>query len=216
MRISHEFKLIYFSIPKTGSEAIRSLLDPVSEEDIVTFPDVCEMTPFHSHMRPYDTRHVFASRGWPFERYLRFATVRNPWARLASLYKMVCRNCGDQWGGSFSDWVQKLDPTGLSTANMPAKWYAHGTMSMTTFLSDPEGRSLVDQVYRVEDQTEVLHDMITARVGADRVEQRVEHKNKAERPYDWRSMYSTDSRDRIAELYADDIGRFGYTFDPEV
>lgn len=213
MRISNRFHLIYFSIPKTGSEAVRSFLDPVSEEKIVKFPDVDAITPFHSHMRPFEAARVFGEKGWTFDAYFRIATVRNPWSRLASLYKMVCRNRGEQWAGSFSDWIQTLDPTGRSTSHMPEKWYAHGTMSMTRFLSDLEGRIMVDQVFRIEDQIDAMHHVIKERVGAHHLQHPVGHKNKADQPYDWRSMYTVRDRKSIAELYSDDIERFGYTFD---
>lgn len=216
MRISHRFRLVYFSIPKTGSESVRALLDPVSDEKIVTFPDVDERTPFHSHMRPYDVRTVFCKKGWEFDAYLKIATVRNPWARLASLYRMMCRNRGDQWKGTFSDWIQTLDPTGRSTSHMPEKWYAHGTMSMTNFLSDPEGQLLVDQVFRVEDQSAALSEMIATRVGEDLVEQGLAHRNKAEHPYNWQTMYSVQDQNRVADLYSDDVERFGYAFENQV
>lgn len=86
-------------------------------------------------------------KGWNFDGYYKFATVRNPLARLASLYNMTRRNWGEQWDVSFSEWIKSLDPTGRSTSNMSEKWYAHGTMSMVKFLSGQNGNILVDTVF---------------------------------------------------------------------
>src|SRR6056297_1670315 len=213
MRICHRSRIIYFSIPKTGSESVRSLLDDINEEKIVTFPEINSRNQFYSHMRPHEVQTVFLKKGWDFEKYFKIATVRNPWSRLASLYKMVCRNRGDQWQGAFSDWIQTLDPTGRSTSHMPEKWYAHGTMSMINFLSDPEGQLLADQVFRVEDQSEALYETVATHVGEDVTEQGLAHTNKADHPYDWQKMYSPQDRGKVAELYADDIERFGYAFE---
>jgi hypothetical protein len=213
MRISHTLRIVYFSIPKTGSETIRNLLDPVSDEEIVRFPEINEKAPFYSHMRPCAARNTFNHKGWDFNDYHRFATVRNPWARLASLYKMTCRNWGQQWNISFSKWIEALDPSGHSTADMPEKWYAHGTMSMVKFLSDQNGNLLVNRVFRIEDQAEALYTDICARVGLVRIQHGLGHKNRASRPYDWRAMYSLADRRIISDLYADDIEHFGYSYE---
>jgi len=212
MRISHKSHLIYFSIPKTGSESVREFLDPISEEKIVHFTEISESTPFYSHMRPCEVKNVFFKKGWNFDVYMRVATVRNPWARLASLYKMMCRNWGDRWQGTFAEWVYGLDPTGRSTNHMPEKWYAHGLMSMTNFLSDKNGELMVDRIFRIEDQTTDFHTLLITRAGAPLNEQRLMHTNQAEQSYEWQTMYSKETQAHVAELYADDIARFGYTF----
>lgn len=213
MRISHDYKIIYYSIPKTGSETVRSFLDPVSDEGIVKFPEVDDTTPFYSHMRPFAVRKIFLGKGWNFDGYYKFATVRNPWARLASLYNMTRRNWGEQWDVSFSEWIKSLDPTGRSTSNMSEKWYAHGAMSMVKFLSDQNGNLLVDRVFRIEDEAEALYTDIHARVGLDRVQRGLGHRNRASKPYDWRSMYSLADRKEVLERYSDDIEYFGYSYE---
>lgn len=217
MRISHNARLIYYAIPKTASQAVRTLLDPISDEPVVTYRNITAETPFYSHMRPCEAEAALRVQGRDFSGYFRFATVRNPWARLASLYKMATRNKAFQRpGADFSDWLQTLDPSGAAYADMSEKWYAHGAMSMTTFLSDPQDGLLVDQVFRIEDQTGALQDALarqTARIGqANQIGPRLEQVNAAPRSYDWRQMYSNRDRQLVAERYADDIAGFGYAF----
>ena len=113
----------------------------------------------------------------------------------------------------FSEWISSLDPSGQSTSDMPAKWYAHGTMSMTRFMSGPDGRLMVDEIFRIEDQRDALCRKISALTEGKVAEHDLSHTNKARQPYDWRDMYSSSAREMVAELYADDIRNFGYSFD---
>lgn len=212
MQINHKSRFIYFSIPKTGSESVRKLLSPIGEENIVHFPQITNNRPFYSHMRPVEVQSVFSKRGLNFEAYSSVATVRNPWARLASLYHMTCRNWGDRWQVSFEDWVENLDPTGRSTADMPEKWYAHGTMSMSQFLSNNDGCLLVNKIYRIEDQGDALYRMLAARFNGHILRDAIPHRNKADKTYNWRTMYSRRTQKIVAILYADDIERFEYNF----
>ena len=61
MRISHAGRFVFYSIPKTGSESVRRWLDPVSDEVIGTFRQVCDDRPFYSHMRPVEVHEVLIS-----------------------------------------------------------------------------------------------------------------------------------------------------------
>ena len=192
---------------------MRVLLDSISEEKIVTFPEVDSRNQFYSHMRPCEAQIVFLQKGWDFDKYFKIVTVRNPWARLASLYKMVCRNHKQEWQSSFSEWIGSIDPSGHTTSNMPEKWYAHGVMSMTRFISSPEGRCMVNQVFKIEDQRNILCRTIAERTGTEIAQQGLAHTNKSPKPYDWRIMYSLNDRKQVAEMYADDIKNFGYSFD---
>lgn len=213
MRISHANRMVYFSIPKTGSESIRHYLDTVSDEEIRKFPDVTRDHPFYSHMRPLEAKAVFDQRGWDFFSFFRFATIRNPWARIASLYKMMQRNKAFRSSRTtFSDWVSALDPDGKPRAGIQEKWYAHGVMRMTDFLSGNDGTLLVDRVFRVEDQLPLLQDEVARRVRGEVLNTPPRHINRAPRSYDWRQMYSDRDRERVAALYASDIRTFGYEF----
>ena len=217
MRISHAHKLIYFSIPKTASEAVRAYLDPCADDPVLTFPEVSEAHPYYSHMRPCEVAAAFDARGLDMGAYLRVVTVRNPFARLASLYKMARRGGPEMPDGqrlSFDAWIAQLDPTGASVAHLPQKWYAHGVMSQSHFLSD-DGALMVDHVFRVEDQLGDLQALLRAHVGpAGLGSDQIERRNNAPRSYDWREMYTDETRAVVERLYADDLARWGYGFAP--
>jgi hypothetical protein len=74
---------------------------------------------------------------------------------------------------------------------------------------DMDGRMLVDYVGRYE-SLEADFAEIMERVGLNL---KLPHLNPT-RHRDYRSYYSTATRDRVAELWAVDIENFGYAFDP--
>ena len=76
MRISHKLKFIFFSIPRTASESIRSALDPYS--DIKSEPKGL----YHNHITALALRNHFNEMGWVWDDYFKFAFVRNPWDRF--------------------------------------------------------------------------------------------------------------------------------------
>ena len=101
LRISHRHRFIFFANPKTGSRSVREVLDPFSEVHGRPADDVTPDFPFYNHMRPCDLRPVFAQKGWDFDAYFKFVMVRNPWARMVSLFEMEFRGASNDsaWQG---------------------------------------------------------------------------------------------------------------------
>src|SRR5690606_27928408 len=89
MQISHRYKFIFFSFPKTGSESVRELLDPYSDIRGIPYWNISEENPFYSHISPAEVKAIFQKNGWDYDEYFKFTFVRNPWARLVSLYNMI-------------------------------------------------------------------------------------------------------------------------------
>lgn len=90
MRISHKYKFIFFANPKTGSESVREILAPYSDiRAEYDGPIVSESNPFYNHMPPLELKNIFLAKGLNYDGYFKFTMVRNPWARLVSLYEMI-------------------------------------------------------------------------------------------------------------------------------
>ncbi|MEM6797420.1 MAG: sulfotransferase family 2 domain-containing protein [Acidobacteriota bacterium] len=146
MRISHRHRLIFFSFPKTASSTVRHVLDPYSDvRPVPRLVDVHDDNPFHPHMRPERVRECFDRLGWDFGGYTRFACVRNPWARLVSLYRHLGR---EESRPPFREWLLGL------TADDPQEkrlWLRYGSWPLERFLKDRDGNVLVDKVLRTED-----------------------------------------------------------------
>ena len=234
MRISHRHKFVFFSNPKTGSSSIRKLLDPYSDLAGVPYQQTDAEMPFFSHMRPEEARLAFEGKGWDFDEYFRFTFVRNPWARLVSLYQMICDHAGRHGRiqrmadrareflmaepatatpRGFRRWIFGISPDGGGGGGKPHEyWRRYGTYSIHAFTTDVYGQCLVDEVVRLEDLPGVLPDLLS-RMGLDgTLARNMPHANSRRyRPYvEW---YDPATRDHVGRLYATDIERFGYSFD---
>lgn len=123
----------------------------------------------------------------------KFAFVRDPWDRMFSLY----------WHGG-------------GTATMPFdEWCVKNKhrRGAGDLLTDDDGELLVDTVYRFEDYASALLD-IEARVGVTPPWPiHANRPNPLKPPGSCRHLYTPEARDRIAEISAWEIERYGYRWD---
>jgi len=89
MRISHKYKFIWISKPKTGSVSYRKLLD--SHSDIISN----DRKPFHHHASLQDVKEIFHQRAWDFNSYFKVCAVRNPWNLLLSVFSYTQTDTND-------------------------------------------------------------------------------------------------------------------------
>jgi hypothetical protein len=82
-------------------------------------------------------------------------------------------------------------------------------MPQVAFLHDANGAPLVDFVGRFENLADDAG-RIFGQIGLDGTA--LEHHNRSMRESDYRPYYTPETKDRVAELYADDIRVFGYEF----
>lgn len=210
MIICHSRKFVFFSNPKTGSESLRRLLAPWSEEQIVPWVDLSEQTPFYPHMPPEEAEAVFTARGWRFDDYLRMTCVRNPYPRLVSLYRMICDADGlwrlrrQLWLGrpGFARWLRGTRPDGPGGGGRPhQRWRRYGTWSAQAWCA---GR--ITHTLRLEHLEEDIAPVL-AELGI--APGSIPHLN-ARGCDDWADWYDPASRDLVARRYAWDLAQFGY------
>lgn len=209
MRISHRHRFVFFANPRTGSESLREFLDPLSDVFPPGAPTPAE--PLHDHMRPEDARRAFAAKGWDFDGYYRFVTVRNPWRRLASLYAMVRNRAGGQIA-PFAAWLINTRPDGIGGGGPPGEFFRkYGTYSLAAFAGDGAGRLLVDDVFRIEDAADIP-DALRRRGLPIPVGAAIPHFNFTRGSVDYRQLYTDELIELVRTRYADEIARFGYQF----
>ncbi|MEL7312472.1 MAG: sulfotransferase family 2 domain-containing protein [Pseudomonadota bacterium] len=227
MQISHKHKFVFFSFPKTGSESVRKMLGPYADIEVVPYWNRTEEQPFYSHMSPAEVKEQFEQYGWEFDDYFRFTFVRNPWARLVSLYNMIYRSRIPttltqrvrQWVTrpgekvpAFKEWLESTHPDGPGGGG-PAdqRWQVYGTWSIATYILDEHGRHLVDDVIKLEEIGEKLHPVL-ARIGIPSAETlEIPFVNKGKRQ-SYTSYYDDESSDWVSKRYRYDIEQFGYQF----
>ena len=148
-----------------------------------------------------------------FQRYFKFTFVRNPWDRAVSAYTYLgqggsAASAEDrQWAefvnsfDSFDSFIRQW----LSTDN--AMRNALFTPQVE-FLKDSFGRIDMDFIGRFENLQQDF-EKVAGELGVDA---QLPHLNQS-RSADYRSFYTEESRARVAEVYAEDVGAFGYRFD---
>ncbi len=221
MIVSHTHRFIYFSMPKTGSSAVRAMLEPYRELTTVHFLETSDEQPHYPHMRPAELAAVWDDTFEPFDAYYKFTVVRNPWARLVSLYNHLLSTRRFRWerrlgtvGRSFETWVEQTRPSGDGAGTKGNRYRRYGSFSVPAFCGDADGDGepsehlLVDGFLQLE------------RIDADLVEleqrlgiplpQLEQVNTRPHAPY--REFYTERTRDLVAERYRWEIERFDYEF----
>lgn len=150
-------QFVYYSFPKTASESVRHALAAYNERSIGVKSRWWFTPRLYAHIAP---RLVQPPLG-----YFRLTMVRHPYARLCSLYAMICR-VDRTWRllgpPDFEFWLEGLCPT-TPKANGPAHqgWRQYGGCSAYYWTHDASGALLVDHVIKLEELaqnwTSLLH-----------------------------------------------------------
>lgn len=211
MRISHKNKFIFFSNPKTGSESLREMLTPYSDILDVPFREITDENPFYSHITPKEMKLIFDERGWKFEEYYKIVCARNPFNRLVSLYEMIYR----KWPlkPPFHLWLKSTKVKGSGGGGKKQdRWRMYGTYSLRNFISDDEGKILVDKVICLEKFNEEIPELFKT-LNIDLPQDfKVVKKNVRKRKKKVTDYYSEQSKKIVLERYKWEIESYNYTF----
>lgn len=210
MIVSHERRILFVHVQKTGGSSVDRLL-----QDLL--PDAAHVKGLpgtrHAKLGPALRRHP------EFHDYFIFGFVRNPWARLFSWHSMIMRRvaAADEgnaavraslsrnnfWQQVASDYTSFEDFVLRGTREI-----GRLTMPQLAWLRSPARD--VDFIGRTEDLAGDLASALT-RAGLTPPRMPLEQRNAGPR-LDYREHYSASMRQRVAEVFAPDIDEFGYTF----
>lgn len=225
MQISHRYKFIFFSFPKTGSESVRALLEPYSDIEVVPFWERSDEKPFYSHISPVEVKQLFEKNDWDYDSYYKFTFIRNPWARQVSLYNMIYHTspARSMLGSlklrltkrntpSFKQWLQTTRTDG-NGAGGPAdqRWQVYGSYSIASYIFDGNNNMLVDQVIKLEEVDSALP-LLLKRLGIPEAQELVVPRVNTRTVKKYSSYFDVKSRDLIAQRYKYDIENYGYSF----
>jgi len=148
-----------------------------------------------------------------------FAFVRNPWDRLASAYK------GARLNISFEEFISLAMDDGL-----PDRRYAGPAIKLNTQLRKHVKRRrliglrlhtrpyhhqnyMLDRVKFIGKFENIAEDWayVMEQIGKPEID--LPHINVSKRTVSYKSMYTPETRDTVAKYYADDIAKYGYSFD---
>lgn len=216
MLISESKKFLLVHIQKTGGTSLRSTL-----KDNV--PDLKLFLGTHDHAA--QGQQVL---GDAWSDYYKVAFVRNPWDRLVSWYMMIVqkghkKSWSDRILGKQVSYNNRLWEYVLTHSNSFEEFIQHCTNTIEDtdgkknmfynqldYLTDEQGRLLVDFVGRFENLTDDAA-TIFKKIGLDDVN--LCHVNRSSHRH-WSTYYTDQTRQIVAQRYARDIAYFGYEFEP--
>lgn len=136
-----------------------------------------------------------------FDQAYKFTFVRNPWDWQVSNYAYALQTPAHGQHeiirdlGNFDAYIRYQ--------------HAEEAPSQSSFIYDEGGGQLVDFVGRFETLPSDFQ-LVCETIGVDA---ELPFLNVSNRRRDWRSYYSSETRDMVADLFQDDIVRFGYRWD---
>lgn len=133
-----------------------------------------------------------------------FTIVRNPWDRTVSYYHWLKDQSFDHQA---VDLAKKLSFSEFLAA--PRIAASLSSASYGSYVTYPQGHLRCDLFLRLEHlETDLknLEQLIDLKIDE------IPHDNRSLRDPDYRGYYSDEDRERVAEIAADDIVRFGYNF----
>ena len=197
--ISHEHKVIFVHINKTGGTSIQKILRKMN-------------SPCPGKHHTIEKYHKLADKKHGFENYFKFTFVRNSWDRFLSLYKYRAKTKHTTLArnpASFKEWAKNI-------YNKNPKHY-HPTLTemnrlmlseQLDWITDANGSINIDFIGRFEKLQDDFN-IVCDKIGIPR--QKLPHKLKTKHEH-YTEYYDDETREMVAEKYAKDIEYFDYKF----
>jgi hypothetical protein len=207
MIISYQKGFIFIHVFKVAGSSIETALDPYAYK-ITLWERILRKAArqlnlplyykWHHFTRHVDAREVKAKLPPAvYDSFFKFAFVRNPWDWLVSGYHYILQNPSHYQHDlvkSFSGFPEFVESQLFDR-------------TQKYLLTDAEGHLIVDFVGRYENLQADFQQACQI-IGITAV---LPHTNpSSHRPY--RDYYDIETRQRVAEIYGEDIEFFGYTF----
>jgi hypothetical protein len=217
MPITPDGKVIFIHIPKCAGTSVNEKLGvtrALNERDEQCMHGIydSERSASYQHFTARQLRDHIGEEKWAAAQ-LRFSIVRNPWDRIASEWSWRKQNHFPTAGANtFSEFVRAV---AAGERPSPADHYG----SQISFLTDPcdEARELmVDVVCRFETLASDWEQHVAPRIwphtpaGDPSLALPMHNVSRSSR--DYRTDYDCETSEIVAQLYAEDISRFGYKF----
>lgn len=141
--ISHKYKFVFLANQKCASTTLHEMLRPFADK-AYTFS--VYQKPLGTHSDAKTVKHYLEKRGYNWDEYYSFTTIREPFSRIRSMFRYE------------SDWRKHRDITDLLRpipkdfkSYVMGDWFFKRFVEIEEFTGDDQGKKIVDEIIRVED-----------------------------------------------------------------
>lgn len=210
MLISHSKKFIFIHIYKVAGTSIGSALarycdfsakykNPLKRISVaIGKRHAIYSKSYKAHISAQELKETIPE--FIFNNYFKFAFVRNPFDWQVSLYEYARQNIMHP---------QHDLTLGFKSFDAYIEWRVDGNYQcQKDFVFSHSGKLLVDFIGKLENLEDDMNKIYNA-IGIKKI--CLPHKNASKRA-DYRSYYSSYSKELVEKTFADDINLFGYSF----
>ena len=202
--------LWFVDIPRTGSSSIRTELaahygNHFGKADLLQPQYNVPSQAIPSHLTAREVIEILGLEVW--NKLFTFSMVRNPWARLRSMYNYRVHQAQVAVTFSFKQYVELFFSSGQHPYS-PYDYHGH-YYQCVDYLLDHQGQLLVDEIFRFEER-EKLKDMNIRRPDLKLGNLKL---NSIDDEGSYQDHYDQESRELVAQWARRDIEYFGYKFD---
>jgi hypothetical protein len=212
MIISPGRKYVFVHIPKTGGTALSLALEDRAMADDILIGDTPKAVKRRAKAKKFAGDRTLRKHSTlaqlegliAIEDYFVVTLVRNPWDRMVSYYHWLR---GQGFDHPAVHLAKRLDFSGF--LNHPETVAAQTAESYSGYVTHA-GIEAPSHFIRLENLRDDLR-AFEKHLGFDL---KLPHANRSDRDPDWRVYYSDQDAGLIGQIYAKDINRFGYSYDP--
>lgn len=198
MPISHENKIVFVHIPKTGGSSIEKFFNIYGHDNMGDNKIYDENIMFGKNSQHYDYKSILKNSKKEISSYFSFCFVRNPWDKMVSEYFYLRKS--KNFKISFKDFV-------FSIKNQKTQGKTHFAEQIS-FICDKDNKILVDFVGRFENfKKDFKH---VCRINNLKIKN-IPFENKSEHE-NYTKYYDQETKDIIYKIYKNDIIFLNYEF----
>jgi len=231
MVISHKYKFVFVSVPKTATKSITDYLNNFSD---IKGNSNDKQSPYNYHATAFQLLTEFKKQNWNWDEYVKFTVVRNPWDKLVSNYfykqseikkwkPLIKENTENkenhkwihQWNIPviYKEWTRYFEQNksfteSILNLNNPKVYKYDEVYEYSHWIGIPEKVTILDKYIKMENIQEDFN-IICDRIKIPR--QELQHKNSSKHKH-YTEYYDDETKQIVAEKYAKDIEYFKYKF----